>query len=396
MYLDCTYLCDLDYLRTSIAYVDWVRDRADADVDVLVSPETTGSGGTRFTLTFLGGARFAQLVDTLAFSTRPDATSDDLRRDLGHTLSLGLVRYLAHTGLAARVQVSVPATAGAPAQTTPTSDPWHAWVFTTSLNGNLQAEERTRFSSLYGQLSASRTTNAWKANLALSESYSQSRFVIDDSGTTIENISRSFGASGLVVRAISDHWSAGLRGSLTSSTYLNEKRYLRVTPAVEYDLFPYAESTRRQLRVLYGLGFDAFAYNDTTIFLKTSETLPVQTLSVAYARQEAWGTINVGADGSSYINDGAKHSAAVSGGVSLRVLRGLNLNLSGNYSIVHDQVYLAKGAASESDVLLQQRQLLTGYRWYAFFGLSYTFGSVFNNVVNPRFGSSGSGGVIFF
>jgi hypothetical protein len=269
-------------------------------------------------------------------------------------------------------------------------------VFTTSLNGNLQAEERTRFSSLYGQLSASRTTNAWKANLALSESYSQSRFVIDDSGTTIENISRSFGASGLVVRAISDHWSAGLRGSLTSSTYLNEKRYLRVTPAVEYDLFPYAESTRRQLRVLYGLGFDAFAYNDTTIFLKTSETLPVQTLSVAYARQEAWGTINVGADGSSYINDGAKHSAAVSGGVSLRVLRGLNLNLSGNYSIVHDQVYLAKGAASESDVLLQQRQLLTGYRWYAFFGLSYTFGSVFNNVVNPRFGSSGSGGVIFF
>ena len=104
--------------------------------------------------------------------------------------------------------------------------------------------------------------------------------------------------------------------------------------------------------------------------------------------------MNVGANGSSYLRDPSKHSASVEGGVSLRVVRGLNLNLNGGYSSIHDQIYLAKGEATQAEVLLRQRQLLTGYRWSAFVGLSYTFGSLFNNVVNPRFGDSG--GMMFF
>jgi hypothetical protein len=43
-------------------------------------------------------------------------------------------------------------------------------------------------------------------------------------------------------------------------------------------------------------------------------------------------------------------------------------------------------------VLTQQRQLQTGYRYFTNFGISYRFGSIFNNVVNPRFGPDGGGG----
>ena len=48
-------------------------------------------------------------------------------------------------------------------------------------------------------------------------------------------------------------------------------------------------------------------------------------------------------------------------------------------------VYLAKGERDQADVLLRRQALLTGYEYNAFFGFTYTFGSIFNNVVNPRF-----------
>jgi hypothetical protein len=396
VYLDCSYLCDSDFIRTEIAFVDWVRDRTASDVDVLTSTQNTGSGGTRYTFTFIGRRHFAQMVDTLSFSAEPDATSDDVRRSMVRILKTGLVRFLAHTAVADRLRITVPAAKNAAEQTTPKRDPWHAWVFTTSLNGNAYSEQSTKYDYLNGSFSASRTTAAWKLRLSANENYNESRYILQDPDTTIVDIQRGFGLSALAVKSLNTHWSAGLTGSLSSSTYLNEKRDLQIEPAIEFDVWPYAQSTRRQLRIQYGIGVAAFAYNDTTIFLRTSEALPVHTLSVAYAQQEPWGSLNIGANGSSYLNDGSKQSANVNSGVSLRLVRGLSLNLNVFYSLIHDQLYLPKGAATQAEVLLQQRQLLTSYRWQGFVGLSYTFGSLFNNVVNPRFGSSGGGNVMIF
>ncbi len=396
VYLDCSYFCDSDYIRTEIAYVDWVRDRTASDVDVLTSTQSTGAGGTKYTFTFIGRRQFAGMADTLAFSMEPGAASDDVRKAMVRVLKTGLVRYLAHTQAGSQLRIAFASGKKSPEQTMPKHDPWNAWVFTTSMNGNVYSEQSTRYDYLSGSLTASRTTAAWKLRLSTNENYNESRYYIQDPDTTIVNIQRGFGLSALIVKSLTDHWSAGFTGSLTSSTYLNEKRDLRLEPAIEYDIWPYAESTRRQLRIQYGIGMKAFAYNDTTIFLKTSETVPVHTLSVAYAQQEPWGSLNVGADGSSYLNDGSKHSASVNTGISLHVVRGLSLNLNVFYSSLHDQLYLPKGTATQAEVLLQQRQLLTSYRWQGFFGLSYTFGSLLNNVVNPRFGSSGGGTIIMF
>ena len=58
--------------------------------------------------------------------------------------------------------------------------------------------------------------------------------------------------------------------------------------------------------------------------------------------------------------------------------------------MLHDQIYLAKGDLTREQVLLRQSQLATTYRAFVYAGISYTFGSVLNNVVNPRI-SSGSG-----
>jgi hypothetical protein len=45
-------------------------------------------------------------------------------------------------------------------------------------------------------------------------------------------------------------------------------------------------------------------------------------------------------------------------------------------------------------VLLRLRQIQSGYSYYVGFGFSYSFGSIFNSIVNPRYG--GGGGRTFF
>ena len=52
-----------------------------------------------------------------------------------------------------------------------------------------------------------------------------------------------------------------------------------------------------------------------------------------------------------------------------------------------------KRDATPEEILLERRALLTNYRYGAFVGISYTFGSIFNSVVNPRFGT-GPGSIL--
>jgi hypothetical protein len=61
------------------------------------------------------------------------------------------------------------------------------------------------------------------------------------------------------------------------------------------------------------------------------------------------------------------------------------VNFGGGYNWIRDQLYVPKGGGDQIDVLLRRRALLTGYEYFGHFGVSYTFGSIFNNVVNPRF-----------
>jgi hypothetical protein len=63
----------------------------------------------------------------------------------------------------------------------------------------------------------------------------------------------------------------------------------------------------------------------------------------------------------------------------------MTVNLGGSYSFIHDQVSLRKGDASIEDVLLNRQELSTTFSYFTNFGVTYTFGSIYNNAVNPRF-----------
>jgi hypothetical protein len=251
------------------------------------------------------------------------------------------------------------------------------------------------FANINGRLSADRVTDAWKINLSGNENYNESKFRLDDT-TEFTSVRRGFGLNALVVKSLSAHWSAGLRAGASSSTFLNQKRAYRVTPSVEWDLFPYRESTRRQLRVEYGVGIRGFRYNDTTIYNKVEETLPFHALAVSYSQKQTWGSVSAGTSASNYLNDPSKRNNSVFVNTDLRLFKGFSLNFYTSYSNIADQIFLKKSPSTTGDVLLQQQQQATSYSFAFFGGLRYSFGSLLNNVVNPRFGGSGGDSFFFF
>ena len=101
--------------------------------------------------------------------------------------------------------------------------------------------------------------------------------------------------------------------------------------------------------------------------------------------RQRWGTLGGSVEVASFIPDFAKNHVSVWGDVSLNLFKGLSLSLYSNLESVRDQISLPALEATNEEVLVNQRQLATSYRYYMFFGVSYTFGSIFSPIVNPRF-----------
>ncbi len=71
VFLDCNS-CDENYLRTEITFINYVRDRTDADLHVLVTTQGTGGGGTEYTMKFIGLGKFAGVDQSLKYLRGPD------------------------------------------------------------------------------------------------------------------------------------------------------------------------------------------------------------------------------------------------------------------------------------------------------------------------------------
>jgi hypothetical protein len=90
---------------------------------------------------------------------------------------------------------------------------------------------------------------------------------------------------------------------------------------------------------------------------------------------------------SNYFFDLAYNNLRLNINANLRIVKGLSFNMSGSFAFVHDQISLPLGVSTLEDVLLQRKMQATDYSYSTYFGFTYTFGSIYNNVVNPRFGN---------
>jgi hypothetical protein len=375
---------DVAGLAAEVPFAEFVTSREDAQILVAVS-QGEAEGREVFTLAFSGRKEFQGDDNTLTYTARPEEAREETCKALAGLVKIGLVRYAAKTPLAkhlaVRFQDEVKPTAVA--------DKWDFWVFNLSANAFLMGETQYRSGMYYGSFSANRVTPEFKLRTSFYGNTSKMRFDLGDS--VYESSSHGAGFSGLAVKSLSGRWSAGAYLSVQSSTYSNLKLSGSIAPAVEFNVFPYSESTKRQLRILYRIGVARTAYHEETLYFKTAETLFQESLEVAFEVKRPWGTAGLEIEGSHYLHDLGKNRLEIEGNVSFRIWKGLNLEFGGGYTRIRDQLALPRGGASYEEVLLRQKQLATGYAYNLSVGLNFTFGSTRSQVVNPRFGSGGRG-----
>jgi len=379
IFFDCRW-CDIDYIRKEINFVNYVYDRKNADIHIMVTTQSTGSGGREYTLTYIGQNTYKSINDTLTYTTLQDDTDDKRREKMVKFLKMGLIQYVAKTPIANDISVSYTKPGGAMVK----EDHWNNWVFSMRIRGWFNGEKSSKSADVYARISANRITDDWKIRLNLNASYDENKIQYEDTWYKTTQNRKSF--YGLVVKSLSDHWSFGGSAMANADIFQNKKASFSIYPAIEYNIFPYTKSTRRELRFLYRLGGEYTYYNEQTIFGKSEESFMKQTLEVSLEFKQPWGEIETDIWSSTYLHDLNKNRFSIYSDLSIRVFKGFSINMHGGFSWIRDQLFLRNEPLNKEDVLLRRYALQTDYDYWGSVGLEYSFGSIYNNIVNPRFG----------
>jgi hypothetical protein len=379
-FLDCQS-CDMNYTRQEIPYVNYVRDTHEAEVYLLVTNQNAGSGGEQYTLSFQGQGAFKGMNDTLVYTSNPDETNTIIREKKTNLMKMGLIRYVARTPVFSEIEIRN----NTDLRQVEVTDNWNNWVFELQTSPRFNSEASYKRVFLSNSINITKITPDLKLEIQLKQSNNNQKFIAD--GVETSYIMSDKSINNLFVRSIGNHWSAGLKWNLAASTSLNYNFTTQVLPSIEYDIFPYAESTHRQLRILYSAGYSYSNYTDSSIFNKTKEGLFRHEISMAYQVQEKWGSINVYLSGSNFLNDFSQNRLELFAFMRLRIVKGLSLSVNGGVAYINDQLNLRKGDLTDEERLLRLKEQATNFSIQGGASLTFTFGSIYNNVVNPRFGN---------
>lgn len=400
VFLDCSARnCDSRSFRTEITFVNWVRDREDADVYVIMTSEGTGGGGQQYFMDFDGLRDLEGVDDRLTYTSNATDTRDETILGITGVLAVGLAHYSAHAGYSQRLSVvsaEVDDAAGPdlpPGLQGEVDDPWDYWVFTIGGNASYDAEESKQERQVRSNFSANRTTEVWKISLRGNLDLTRETRELS-TGPSVDNRS-DWSVNASVVYSLAEHWSVGLEGGGASITRYNQKRSASFGGGLEYSFFPYAESVRRRLSVTAKVMGRYYDYEEETVFGKMEETRPEGALSALLSMRQPWGDASFIASATAYLDKIDQSRLSLGGRLSVRIFRGLSWNISGSVASVNNQIYLSAEGISDEDILLSRLQLPTDFTYDISTGLTFRFGSIYNNVVNNRYFSFGGMGRMF-
>jgi hypothetical protein len=374
-----------------IDYVNHTIDPAGAQINLFIVTNRLSNGGRVFNLRFKGQEELEGNNLSFDVATTPVMTGLEIDQMLTNRIELGLVGFLAGTEYADLIELKTSAPVEAPdtaaVATTEPEDNWNNWIFEVWSNFSTNLESQRSNSTLRLGFEADRTTPEWRIRFRPNFFYqTRSQTVADPDGGTmvLTSVRRDTWFNASVVKSISDHFSVGLFNSMTSSTFRNIDLGVWVAPAIEYNFFSYDEVPFKEFTIAYRVGWTRNVYTEETIFFQTEESLARQVLDLDLRVRQRWGQIFAGISAGNFLQDFSKNRLELSGRANVRLIKGLSFNIGGSYEIINDQISLPRGEASVEDVLLGQAQLATNFNADVRFGLSYTFGSLFNNVINTR------------
>lgn len=379
-FLDC-WQCDFDYVRQNLDFVSFVRDPNLADVHILSSSSRTGSGGRKYYLNFIGRNSFTGTNYEYTYSAGQHDTDDEIRNSLLKLIKTGVVQYYSQSDYFDQINIGLADTDNRKALQI-VEDPWKKWIFRIEAGSDYEKEESQNEFSLRTEINIEKVTEEWKTQLE--GDYDIDRENYFDEGNKIINRQSRKSIRGEYIKSLTEKWSAGIFSGYFSDTYINVNRDFGVDAAIEYNIFPWDISNRKVFTFRYITGVSARNYLEKTIYNKTNEILFNEALELNLELVQPWGRIESRLQGRHYFHDFSKNRLTFDSELSVRLTRQLSVYSELQFEVVHDQLYLPAGGASLEDVLLRRRKLATNYELRAEFGFSFTFGSIYSNVVNER------------
>jgi hypothetical protein len=293
------------------------------------------------------------------------------------------LNYLSSDGIRGGLSVEVEQAAQT-GQSGPATDRWNHWVMSLQGQVAMTGEESSRELNLGADLGADRITDNWKITMGFEIEYQREDFDLDEE-EPLRAVRKERDFDGSSRGASPTTGRSGDAGPSGSSSFDNIAAAF-VGPAVEYNFFPYSQYTRRQLRIGYAVGPYHARYLEPTLYFTLSDTLAQQEANLTLDQREPWGSLQAELDISTFLPDPSRYRVQLEGDVNIRLARGLSLSVEGSLSRIRDQLSIPRRDVTQEEVLLRLRRLRTRYEYDFQLGLTYTFGSIFNTIVNPRFG----------
>ncbi len=380
VFIDCN--CDRNYIRQELSYVNHVRDQALADVQVFIRNMVNGSGGQSYELNFVPSEELGEEEYNHHFEANPTMTRDEIRAGLAKKITLGLLPFLLQSEVADYIEVSLKDLPVSDDKAANEEDPWNKWIFNVYGEGEVEKESSRNQTNFELGFSGDRVTEEWRIRGDLGANFSNSKFLSGEEEFTSRR--RYQFVRGSVVNSLGNHLSAGIFSAYEHSTFRNLDHRLALQPAIEYNLFPYNEVLKREITFAYRVGVIYNDYIEKTIFGQNQEHFFSQSLNVNIRFRQAWGSLFTNLSASNFLNDFSKNRVEFNTWASVRIVKGLAVRFSTKFEFIRDQINLPAGDASLEDLLLSQRQIATDFELKMGIGLTYTFGSAFNNIVNTR------------
>ncbi len=381
-FLECDD-CDFNFVRQRLKTISFVRNPAQADVHILSTESGTGSGGRKYFLQFIGLNRFVGQNTEYTYFSDQSETTDDIRNGLLKLIKTGVLHYYSVAGIEVNVEIKFDD------ESLTTNffdiyDPWNKWIFYVDVGGDFEQEEsKNEFSYNIGG-SIDKITEKWKTETFFFLNNSFETFI--DEGDEIKNEQRRILTSANFIKSLSPHWSLGSFARYYSDTYMNTKHSIGVSVGIEYNVFPWTLSDRKIFIFRYTAGNSFRQYYEETIYNKTKELLWFQAAEIAFEVIQPWGDIETSIEGLHFFHDFSKNRLNFESEISVRLSKQLSVFFEFEADVIHDQFYLTKKrGASLEDLLLERRKLATAYELRGQVGFRFTFGSIYNNVVNERF-----------
>ncbi len=380
IYLDCNN-CNTNFIRQKVKLVNYVRDRKVADIHVLISDLNLASGGRRYTANFIGLTKAYDLNYSIKVDTYQTDSQIEVNQKIANVILAGLMPFLVTKGKLTLAPTLEPID-GELTDNLGENDPWNFWIFEIGGNADYEKESKQEKYELEGRINIERTTELWRIRSEIETEYEVTQVTRDDT-TLVSSLKRSKGEFS-IVKSIAKQWSAGIFTEVRSTTFENILLGAQLQGAIEYNFYPYPLSATKEFTISYRVGPQYRNYRQTTIYDKDEQELVQQALRINYKVRQPWGNIWARLEGSQYLHDLSRNRLEFETYVSLQVIKGLFLRVGADASLVHDQLYLPKGTASLEEILLNRRQLATNFELNLNFGIAYTFGSIYNSVVNTR------------